>query len=279
MKKSSFILFVSIISLFYSCTEDLTTSTDVLTMTPVNSTQSLQINASSSWIAKSSANWVTMSDSTGKGNQSIVLACSDNCSGVARTAKISIQEGSQSKTVIINQGGGDVLLNEDFKDNTFNWIMVSDSVLNTINNSYFDIKSLAKYYTNYVGTKSLIPQYTGNYIISTDFKIIAGTSPFGLTFGNKDPNNFYRILIFPTNGILVSQKSNGIYTNVFSTTISNYKAENTVSLVKIGIYCKIYLNGKNMGNFNFSAPYGSYVGFYILPQSEVLVDYLRINQY
>jgi hypothetical protein len=248
-------------------------------MAPINSSQSLQINASSSWIVKNSNKWVTMSDSTGKGNKSIVLVCGDNYTGVSRTAKISIQEGNQSKTVIINQGGGEVIFNEDFKDNSFNWITPTDSVSNTISNSFYYIKSVAKYYSYLIGTKSLIPNYTGNYMISTDFKITLGTAPFGLTFGYRDVNNFYRILIFPAGGILVSQKINVNYTTILNTSISNYKIENTVSLVKIGIICTIYLNGQNVGAFNFSTPYGPYVGFYTVPQSEVLVDYLKINQY
>jgi hypothetical protein len=220
-----------------------------------------------------------LSDSIGKGNKSIVLVCSDNYSGAARTATISIQEGNKSKSVIVTQGGGDVLLNEDFKDNTLKWITANDSVQNTINNSYYDIKSVAKYYSYFIGTKSLIPLYTGDYMISTDFKIIWGTSPFGLTFGYKDSNNFYRILIFPAGGILISQKLNGTYSTILSVSISNYKNENTVSLVKVGTICAIYFNGIKIGTFNFTSPYGSYVGFYTVPQTEVMVDYLKINQY
>jgi hypothetical protein len=279
MKKPLFITFVSIISLFYSCTEELTTSTDVLSMTPVNSTQSLQINASSSWIAKSSNSWVTMSDSTGKGNKNIVLVCKDNITGVARTATISIQEGNQSKTVIINQGGGDLVLNEHFNDNTGNWTFTFDSIKNSINNSFFDIKSVAKRLSYNIDNKPLNTQYLGNYMISIDYKMIWGTAPFGLTFGDIDSNNLYRILIYQSGGIVVAQSLNGIYSTVLSTSITNYKNENTVNLVKVGTICTVYFNGLNVGTFTLSSPYGSYVGFVSCPQTEVLVDYLKINQY
>lgn len=279
MKSKLSISFVSIIFFFCSCTDELSTSTDAVTMSPLYSTQSLDITASSTWTATSSDSWAVISDMSGKGNKSVVLTCRDNYSGAARTARITIQEGKLSKTVLVNQGGGDVILYEDFKDNTMNWIMANDSVTTTINNSYLDIKSVAKYYNNYVGTKSLISNFTANYMISTDFKIIVGDNPFGLTFGNKDANNLYRILVFPAGGIIVYQKLNGTYTSIYNTTITNYKDENTLSLVKAGNTCTIYFNGLKMGQFDFSTPYGPYVGFYILPQSEVLVHYLKINQF
>ncbi|MEI6752875.1 MAG: BACON domain-containing protein [Paludibacter sp.] len=279
MKSKLSISFVLMMSLFYSCTDELSISTDVITMPPINTTQPLEITASSTWVATSSETWLTLSDASGKGNKSVVLTSKDNYSGTARTAKIMIQEGKQSKTVLVSQGGGDVILNEDFKDNSMNWVTTTDSISTTINNSYLDIKSAAKYYNNYVGTKSLILNYTANYMISSDFKIIMGDNPFGLTFGNKDPNNFYRVLVYPTGGILISQKLNGVYTTIYSAVITNYKFENTLSLVKVGNFCFIYFNGIYTGKFDFSSPYGSYVGFYILPQSEVMVHYLKINQF
>ena len=278
MKSKFSIAFILLISLFYSCSDELSISTDAITMTALSSTHSLEITASSNWTAASSDSWLVLSDVSGKGKKSIVLTCKDNYTGATRTAKISIQEGTKSKTVLINQGGGDVLVNEEFMDNTMTWITTNDSVLNTINNSYFDIKSTAKYYSNFIGTKSIISNYTGNYMISTKFKIMSGDA-FGLTFGNKDANNFYRVLIFKTGGIAVSQKLNGVYSTVYSTAVTNYRDENSLSLVKSGNQCTIYFNDLNMNKFNFSTPFGSYVGFYILPQTEVMAHYLKINQF
>ncbi len=279
MNSRSLVSFALLYLFFGSCTDELSTSTDLVTMSPLYSTESIKITASSTWTATSSDRWAVLSDDKGKGNKSVVLTCHDNYSGTARTAKITIQEDKLSKTVLVSQGGGDVILNEDFRDNTMKWIMANDSVTTTINNSYLDIKSFAKYYNNYVGTRSLITNFTNNYMISFNFRIIEGDAPFGLTFGNKDSNNFYRILVFPTGGIIVSQKLSGIYTTLYSTNISNYKDDNTLSLVKVGNLCTIYFNDQKMGQFDFSIPYGPYVGFYILPQSEVLVHYLKINQY
>lgn len=277
MKKVLFITLVSTIFMFFSCTDELSISTDVVAMLAKNSTQSIEITASSNWVAKCSNKWVTMSDSTGKGNKSIDLTCKDNYSGAARTAQITIQEGKQTKTVIINQDGGEILLNEHFNDNSLNWIITNDSIKTTIANSYYSIRSDTKYYSNLVGTKSLIPFYAGDYMISTNYKITLGTGAFGLTFGFKDTSNFYRILVFQEGVIIVSQIANRNFLTIYNTVITNYQNENTLSLVKVGNNCTIYFNDLNMGKFNFSTPFGPYVGFYSTPQTTVMVDYLKIN--
>jgi len=220
-----------------------------------------------------------MSDSTGKGNNSIVLTCRDNYSGVARAAQITIQEGKQTKTVFVNQDGGEIMLNEHFIDNSLNWNISTDSIKATIGNSYYSIKSDAKFYSNFVGAKSLIPFYSGDYMISTKFNISFGTSPFGLAFGQKDSYNFYRIIVFQEGAIVVSQKLNGTYSTIYNTVITNYQNENTLSLVKVGNNCTIYFNDLNMGKFNYSTPFGPYVGFYSTPQTTVMIDYLKINLY
>jgi len=279
MKKILFISLLSTVSLFYSCTDELSISTDVVTMLPTNSTQTFEIKASSNWVAKSSNRWVTMSDSTGKGNNSIVLTCRDNYSGVARAAQITIQEGKQTKTVTINQDGGEIMLNEHFNDNSLNWNIANDSIKTTIGNSYYSIRSDTKYYSNLVGTKSLIPFYASDYMISTKYKITIGTGAFGLTFGYKDSSNFYRILVFQEGAIIVSQIANRSFLTIYNTVITNYQNENTLSLVKVGNNCTIYFNGLNMGKFNFSNPFGPYVGFYVFPQTTVMIDYLKINLY
>ena len=91
MKKQLFSLLL-LTSLFCACTDELSTSTDVVRMTPVNSTQSLEITASSSWTATSSESWLKLSDAAGKGNKSLTLSSRDNYSGASRIAQINIQE-------------------------------------------------------------------------------------------------------------------------------------------------------------------------------------------
>lgn len=278
MKKQLFYLLL-LTSLFCACTDELSISTDVITMTPVNSTKSLDISASSSWTATSSDSWLVLSDAAGKGNKTITLSSQDNYSGAIRIAKINIQAGKLSKTVMVQQGGGEVKLNENFIDNSMSWNASGDSVKTTIDNGYLNIRCDAKYYSFLAGTKSLVPFYTSDYMISTKFKILFGTAPFGLTFGYKDASNFYRILVLQNGSILVSQIVNRSFQTVYSSTIASYQNENTLSLVKIGDQCTIYFNDVNMGKFNFAIPFGSYVGFYVQAQTTVMVDYLKINQY
>lgn len=283
MKKFLFLSLISIVTVFYSCNNEpvevITTSSDALNVNPLNVSQSLTIGATSAWNAKSSDSWCTMSDSTGTTNKSILLTCQDNLTGLPRVATITIQANKLTKTVTVNQAGGTILLDESFADNSKDWIQQLDSVTNTISNGYFDIKNFGKYYNVYVGTKSLLSNYTGSYMISTDYKIISGTAPFGLTFGNKDSNNFYRLLLFPTGVLLISQKLNGVYTTILSVSTPYVKSENAVKLVKSGNNCSVYVNNYKIGFFDFSTPYGAYVGFYSCPQTEVTVDYLKINQF
>jgi hypothetical protein len=283
MKKGLYLSLISIILAFYSCNNEpaevLTTSSDALTVSPLTVSQSLAIEATSTWSAKSSDSWCTLSDSTGTGNTSILLTCQDNLTGLPREATITIQSNKLTKTVIVNQGGGTILLDESFADNSRGWTQQIDSVTNTVSNGFLNIKNIGKTINYYIGTKSLISKYAGNYMISTDYKIISGTAPFGFTFGNKDGNNFYRLLVYPSGSLLISQKLNGVYTTILNESTSTIKSENSVNLVKSDTNCVVYINGHKVGIFDFPTPFGPYVGFYSCPQSDVSVDYLKINQF
>jgi hypothetical protein len=283
MKKVLYLSLISMVTIFYSCNNEpaevITTSSDALTVNPLNVSQSLTIGATSTWSAVSSDSWCTLSDSTGTGNKTVLLTCQDNLTCLSRTATITVLTKNQTKTITVNQGGGTVILAENFADNTKSWIQQIDSVTNSISNGYFDIANVGKYYSYYVGTKSLIPLYSGNYLISTDYKIISGTAPFGLTFGNKDSNNFYRLLIFPSGGFSIYRKLSGVYSSILSASTPYVRSENAVKLVKSGNICNIYLNEHKVGTFDFPTPYGAYVGFYSCPQTEIAVDYLKINQF
>jgi len=279
MNRVFLISILSIITIFFSCNDEITTSDDVLNVNPLNGSQSLNISSGSTWKAESSDSWCTLSDSTGKRNKSLELRYDDNATGAARTAKISILTGKQSKCVLVNQSGGKILLNENFNDNSKSWISVNDSITENINNGFFDIKNLSKTYSFFVGTKELIPNYLNNYLITTNYHVISGTGPFGLTFGNHDSNNFYRILVFPKGSFTISKKLNGIYTTILNISTSLVKSENSISLVKNSNNCNIYINGSKAGTFDFSTPFGPFIGFYSYPQTEVYVDFLKVNQF
>jgi len=284
MKKILLISLVSLVTLFFGCTKEpdiitLTTSSDVLNADPLNASVSLTITANSNWTVKSPVSWCTLSDSIGNGNKSIVLLCTDNTTGKSREATISILTGSLSKSVVIKQYGGLSLLEENFNDNGMSWNYVNDSISETINNGFFDIKNICKYSAYFVGTRSMITNYTGNYMIMLDYNTISGTAPFGITCGFKDNQNFYRVYIYPQGSYLVSMRLNNVTTTIKSGTSSAIKSENEVRLVKVGKNCDIYINNTKVNSFDLSTPFGSMVGFYSCPQTEVYVDYIKVVQY
>ncbi|MDD4992751.1 MAG: BACON domain-containing protein [Paludibacter sp.] len=283
MKKILILPFFPIIALFCSCNNEaadvITTSSDTLTVVALNGTRSLAINAPTTWSAKSSDSWCTLSDSTGQSSKSIRLTCQNNISGMPREAKILIRSNKQTKTVVVSQSCGTTLLDEGFANNSKSWTTQIDSVANAIGNGYFAIVNTAKYYAYFIGVKSLISEFTGSYIISTNYKIISGTAPFGLVFGAKDPQNFYRLLIFPLGGFTIYQVSNGVYTSIKNEATGFVNNENTIRIVKIQTNCSVYLNDHKIADFTYSTPYGPFVGFYSCPQTEVDVDYLRIHKF
>jgi len=283
MKKILILPFFPIIALFCSCNNEaadvITTSNDSLTVVALNGSRSLAIGASTAWNAKSSDSWCTLSDSTGVSNKSITLKCQDNITGIPREAKITIQANKQTKTVVVSQSCGTTLLDEGFANNSKGWTQPLDSVANVVDNGVLSIINTAKNYYYFIGVKSLIPEFTGSYMISTDYKVISGTAPFGLVFGAKDPSNYYRLLIFPSGGFTVYQISNAVYTAIKSEATAFVKSENKIRIVKILTNCSVYLNDHRIADFDYSKPYGSYVGFFSCPQTDIEVDYLKINKF
>lgn len=282
MKKVFFLSLLSISALFYSCNNEpvvnITSSSELLNLNALDGKQSLTISANSNWSAKSTDSWCTISDSTGTGSKELVVQTNDNLTGIARSTKITIKAGNQSKNVVINQSGGTIPFEDNFNDNSNSWIQDYDSITNTINNGYFDIKSKAKYYSYFVGTKPLIPSVFASYMITTKYKIISGFAPFGLTFGDKDSGNFYRILVYPQGGVLISKITNNVQATLINVGTKAITIENTISLVKNGENCTAYINDIKIGVFNY-VPFGFYVGFYSCPQTEINVDYIKVVQF
>lgn len=284
MKKILFFSLVSLVILFSGCSKEpdvviLTTSSDLLNADPLTASVGLTITSNSTWIAKSPVSWCMLSDSIGSGNKSIVLVCDNNLTGKTRETTISIQAGDKSKSVVVKQYGGLVLQEENFNDNGMSWIAGKDSLLESINNGFFDIKNNFKISAYFVGTRTMITNYTGNYNIMMDYNSISGTGPFGVTFGFKDNQNFYRLLIYPQGFYSVTNRVNNVNINNLSGSSTVIKSENAISLVKIGKNCDLYINGFKIGTFDISTPYGSMVGFYSCPQTEVYVDYIKVVQY
>lgn len=284
MKKVLFITLVSFVILFSGCKKELdvvilTTSSDVINVDPLNASKALTITANSNWTVKSPVSWCILSDSIGKGNKSIVLLCEDNTTGKSRETTISIQTGSIAKSVVVKQYGGLLLFEENFTDNGMNWNYANDSISETVNNGFFDIKNNFKNSAYFVGTRSMITNYTGNYMITTDYKIISGSAPFGITFGFKDNQNFYKIYIYPLGGYLVSMRLNNVTTTIKSGSSLVIKSENAIRLVKVGKNCDIYINNSKVNSFDLATPFGSMVGFYSCPQTEVSVDYIKAIQF
>lgn len=282
MKKLLFCTLIAFTFVFSSCNNEpvdlISTSCDSLKVTALPVNQSFTVNSKSSWSVESSEEWCTLSDSLGTGNKSLVVSFKDNLTGLSREAQIVIQSESQTKSIMVKQEGGTVLIDESFSNNRNSWILRYDSITNDVYGGYFHIKNNAWHWSYFICTKSLIPQYTGSYIISTHFKTVAGTAPFGIVFGLKDFSNYYRILLYPTGGIVVSNQTSAVYSVMMSANSSYVNTENSLTLVKSGVHCTIYVNDFKIGIFECSTPYGAYVGFFSCPQTDVIVDYLKINQ-
>jgi hypothetical protein len=256
----------------------LTTNSDVLTLNPLNGDQSLSINSNAAWKAKCADNWCSLSDTTGTGNLSIVVLCKDNLSGEERETKISINSGDQSKSIIVKQTGGQVLFQESFNDNSKGWAIRNDSLIENVKNGYYSIKNNATMSAFFVGTRSIINSYTGNYLITFSYNQISGTSAFGLTFANKDVNNFYRISIYPQDIYIISKRLNNVNSTILQGTSTTIESYNTVTLFKKGNNCDIIINGIKVNNFDLSTPLGSYVGFYSYPLTEIDLDEFKVVQ-
>jgi hypothetical protein len=285
MKKTFLLAIVFFSLLIISCKKDidvdtLTTNADLLTIKPIGGYQSLNVNSNVKWSAKSLDTWCTLSDTIGTGNKSLVVQCEDNISGINRETKILMTAGTQSKTMIVKQSGGTVLLDENFNDNIKNWsIIQNDTLSQTLVNGYYNVKNNCKSSPRFVGTKSLISNYSGNYMISFRYKYISGTSPFGLTFANKDKENFYRILAYPQGAYMISKRVANITTTLKSSPSLLFTNDNTIVLIKIGNFCDVYVNESKIDTFDLSTPFGSYVGFYSYPLTEVNIDCIKIVQF
>ena len=101
MKKVLFLSLISLVTMFYSCSNEpvdvITTSSDALTVIPINGSRSLSIGATSAWTAKSSDSWCTLSDSTGTSNKTVIFTCQDNLTGLPRVATITIKANKQKQ--------------------------------------------------------------------------------------------------------------------------------------------------------------------------------------
>lgn len=276
------LLFLLIITLFVGCKNDeptiLLTSSEVLSLCPINANQSLAITSNANWTAQSYAGWCTLSDSIGTGNNSIVVVCQNNLTANPRAAKISIQAGDQTKSIVVTQSGGQSLMDDDFTDNSKGWQLTYNDTLSTIiSNGFLNIKNTCKS-SSYLYTKAIISDFTGDYSISAKYNVVSGSMPFGLLFGYNDIQNHYFILVYPSGRCMVLKKANNVYSTIANILIS-YTTQNTIKLIKIGTNCDVYLNNIKLNNFDFSSPFGSRVGFYSYPQTEINVDNIKVIQF
>lgn len=282
MKKILYVSFLSIFSIFYGCKEEpvviLSTSSDVLSLSAVSASKPITITSNQKWTVTSNASWCSVSDSTGTGNKDIVVLCQNNLTVNPRQTSITIQSGKQTKAVVVTQSGGQSLMDNDFLDYTTNWIsFVTDTISANVINGFYNIKNTCRS-TSWYLTKVIIPNFTGNYMITTKYQVVSGTLPFGLVFGYKDSQNFYRLLIYPSKSCIVAKFSKGVFSSITINSIV-YTPQNTIKLLKIGNNCDVYLNDLKLNSFDFSNPFGGGVGFYSCPQTEVNVDNIKVIQF
>jgi hypothetical protein len=283
-------LFLSILVacsiVLFSCKEEpevastLSTTSDLLNIKTIGGYQSLSISSTKPWTASSSEKWCTLSDTVGTGNKSMVVQCEDNLSGINRQTNITINAGDQSKTVVVKQSGGTILLDENFSSNAKSWYIVeNDTLSENIIDGYYKFRNSTKGNSYFAGSKSIITNYVGDYMISYKYKYIAGKNPFGLTFGKKDNENLYIMYIYPSGTYEITKRASKITTTIKSGYSLNITNDNSIILLKVGSLCTVYVNDVKTESFDFPTPFGSYVSFYLTPTTEVNVDSYKIVQF
>ena len=283
--KNKIHLFIFGIFILFSCKNEnevviLTTAEDVISFSAIDASSILSITSNSDWHITCDENWCHFSDSVGNGNVSLVLLCDNNLTITERETVLRIKAGDQSKSVVVKQKGGIVIFDENFVDNTNNWMLKSTDTLEyRIADDFYVLKNLTQLGAYFVGTKSLIPEYYGSYQISLRYVYISGYNPFGFTFANKNSENLYRFLATPTGSYSFTKREENVNTNFISSNSSAIGSDNTLRLIKIGTHCEMFVNDTLINTFELSTAFGSYVGFYLCAQTEVKVDFLNIIKF
>lgn len=254
----------------------LTTTTEVLNLKTLDDNQSLAISCSESWTAKSSESWCKVSDITGTGNKEVKVYGKNNFTGYSREATITISAGDKTKLVKVTQDVGKLLFEENFTENSRNWIYERDSLTESMSNGIFTIKNIGKAYAYFVGVKSILSDYTGNYMITMKYNHITGDRPFGLMFASKAQSNYYHIYFYSQGYYVVTKTQDGVTTKLIGTQTIAVNLNNIIYLIKNGNLCDVYVNDVKLTSFSLSTPFGSYAGMVSFPNSEIGVDYLRV---
>ncbi|HEY4786334.1 MAG TPA: BACON domain-containing protein [Bacteroidales bacterium] len=255
-------------------------SQSTLSLSVLNASTTLNLTSNVNWTITSDQQWCTLSDLAGNGNKGIVVSCEDNLTGVRRDAKLTIEGEGLSQSVVVQQTGGTVQLNDYFNDNTNNWYMsgVNDSMLYIITNGCFDFKNNCKNTTYAFAPKNVLSG-TDNFVVNISYSRVSGTGGFGVSVGGSDWNNLYRIILYK-NAYYVEKRDNGTYsTMIYPVSCSlNSTGNNNLRLVKINSSCDIYINDIKVNSFSIS-PYGGIVAYYLMVQTEINVDMMRITKF
>jgi len=126
MKKFSvlkiFIVFLLLTLLAACSNEDSKAEATALTVTPDmlafnttggNSTINIHVNGNSDWTIQNSIAWLTVSQTTGKGEGQTALTVAANSSAEERTATISVTSGTLTRPVVIQQSGNSNVITYD----------------------------------------------------------------------------------------------------------------------------------------------------------------------
>ena len=254
----------------------LTTTTDVLNLKTLDDNQSFTINCSDAWTAKSSDSWCVVSEVTGTGNSQLKVNGKNNFTGYPRAATITITAGDKTKLVKVTQNGGELLFEENFIENSRNWIQEGDSLKESMSKGIFTIKNTNTLYYYFVGVKPLVSDYTGNYMITMKYNHITGNGPFGLVFARQDNLNYYIIYFYSDGYFGIREIKDGTNITIIGAPSKAVSFSNTICLKKQGSSCEVYVNDVLVNSFNLATPFGSYVSLASFPDSEIGVDYLRV---
>lgn len=281
MKKTFFVTIISVFTLLYGCKEEtievITTSRDAFDVTTLNSSEVLTVSATCNWYAKSSANWCTMSDSVGTTSKVILLTCQTNVTGLPREANITVYANKQTKTIRVSQSGGSVLFADDFNDDSNDWSGQSDSVSSTIGGGNLTLKCWSKRYYYQHKSKSIVPDYSSDYIVLVNYTDISKNNSFSFILGYKDNANHYRVYVNYNGVYALTQYNGGVYSIIKSGLTTCVKAQNTVAVVKKGSVAYLYINDHKMCTFDYN-PQSSDIRFLSYPQTEFAINRLMVNQ-
>ena len=199
--------------------------------------------------------------------------------GVCSKIELEIDE------IVVKQGGGlDIVLRDDFNDNSNDWAYREDE------NARIEVLSGKYYLYNWSEVDYWRTRKTLEIDQDRDFEITAKFSKVGGSDNNSydiiwgsDGDNFYTFGVSGDGNYIFSKLIDDQWSHVINWTksdyINNYNATNILKVSKTGNRYYFYVNGNYVNSAQFERFYGAKIGFGVNPGIRVEIDYVEVRGY